>query len=350
MLFANRLSLFGDALSESTEGKETPESTEDIIRRALTEDESYILPQTKEGGASGDTGFSENDDKFLRVARYVFQQTIFGNYGSFCEQVYRISFVKLKMDCTQTYPPDAYIGDTDKSLADCKRGHAIRSGDGYPFHPFGSGSGATHRIYLSPAPEYATAVYRYVLELSKADDQIKWSKLSDYEILTKCRDPLVIYVSGDDTLEKMRAALQEYQQGNAHHFLKEIPVMTAPLTNLLGVGYAEDLGYLRAGNEVLKYFTDQTDDWQANHDWVHPDDRTGIVNLSHSQWRGVFIFTALRKSGHGGMDDLRKSLATIAGAAGLTPATMHKRPQITSELVGLIAEVLFPEKGPGTDQ
>jgi len=330
----------GVTLSES-DSKDTPESTENIIRSALTADESY----------SGEVVFREHDDKFLRVALFVCQQIPFNSYQRFCDEVYRISFVKLKIDYTKTYLPESFTSDAKKlSVAPWNPDQAVHSADGYPFHPYGSGSGATHRIYVSPVPQHATAVYGHILELSGADKRIKWSKLADYEIVTRCRDLLVVYVSGDDALADMATALQLYQQDNAAHFLNEIPVMTAPLRDLRGVGYAEDLGYLLPGNEVAKYFTAQDEDWQKKHDWIHSDDQTGIVNLSHSQWRAVFILAALRKSGNGGLDALRGNLVTIAIAAGLTPDTMHKRGQITAELVGLIAGVLFPEKEPESDQ
>ena len=47
--------------------------------------------------------------------------------------------------------------------------------------------------------------------------------------------------------------------------------------------------------------------------------------------------------GQSGMDGLRANLTKIAAVAGLTPATMYKKPTISRELVAMIADVLFPK-------
>jgi hypothetical protein len=46
--------------------------------------------------------------------------------------------------------------------------------------------------------------------------------------------------------------------------------------------------------------------------------------------------------GQSGLDGLRANLTKIAAVAGLTPATMYKKPAISKELVAMIADVLFP--------
>jgi hypothetical protein len=334
-----------------SEQAETSKNVRDYIRQALKEDEQQQKQATQEGkgGASGGTVFPPQDDKFLRVAYRLCQHIKFSNHNDFYDQVYKLSFAKLDADYTQTYPAETYVSDVGilkNSVLPWQPGKVVRSGSGYPFFPSGNGDGATHRIYLNPVPGHATTVYKHVLGLK----EILWSKLGDYQVVTTCRDLIVIYVSGTDALGKIKAALQEYQKNNTGHFLDEIPVMTTPLQGLSGVGYAEDLGYLPKDNEVVRYWLEKGEDWRATHPWISEPDTTGIVNLSHSSWRAVFILAALRMSGQGGMDELRKKLTTIAAAAGLAPDTMHTRPKITSTLVSLIADELFPAAEPEADQ
>jgi hypothetical protein len=53
----------------------------------------------------------------------------------------------------------------------------------------------THRIYIGPKPQHAVAVYKSLLD---SEPPIVWSKLADHEILTTCRDALIVYVGSVD--------------------------------------------------------------------------------------------------------------------------------------------------------
>jgi len=319
------------------------------IQAALTQDqEQQGEPTQKKVEVSGEA-FPPGDDKFLRVTYYLSQVAEIKDYEALYDQVYKLSFAKINVDYTQTYSLDQYVSDVQalNGYVDPWQNNQLgNSRSGYPLSPGGTGYGATHRIYLNPGPGHAIAVYKYVLEQAK---NAKWgkainsSKMGDYQVVTTCRDVIVIYMSGQDMLDIFSAALIQYQQDHANHFLDEIPVMTAaPLPGLQGIGYAEDLAPLSDGGQVYAYWERQGQTWRDTHPWIGVDN-TLLFGLSHSQWRSVFILAALRMPSQNGMDGLRANLTKIAAAAGLTPATMYKKPVISKELVAMIADVLFPE-------
>ena len=308
----------------------------EYIQAALIQDQQH----------QGEQGtFLPGDDQFLRVTHYLSNVTQIKDYEALYDQVYKLSFAKLSIDYTQTYSLDQYAIDalTLKDYVIPWSANKLGNG-GYPLSTGGTGLGASHRIYLNPDPRRAIAVYKYFLEQAKNAEwgkAVATSKLGDYQVVTTCRDVIVIYISGQDMLDKFGATMQEYQQNNADYFLNEIPVMTAPLAGLRGVGYAEDLAPMRDGGQVAAYWQEQGKDWRDTHPWIGAQD--GLFGLSHSQWRSVFIMAALRMPGQSGIDNLRANLTKIATAAGLTPATMYKKPTISLVLVAMIADVLFPE-------
>lgn len=311
----------------------TQKSIREYVREALAQDREQ------------ESAFPPGDDKFLRVAHYVANSTQIGSYDILYNEIYRISFSKLGANYAQTYPLGQFSGNLNalKGLVSQWQASEVEnSRSGYPFAPAGSGSGCSHRLYLNPDPSHAIAVYSYFLGSAKTarwGAAINWSKMGDYGIVTTYRDVIVIYLLGRDVLDELAAALLEYQQNNDGHFLDEIPVMTASLPGLRGVGYAEDLTFMRDGGPPLAYWRNQDEDWQNTHNW--PGENDGLFFLSHSQWRSLFVMAALRMTGGGDMDSLRANLAKIAAAAGLTSATMHQKPDISENLVGLLADVLF---------
>jgi len=321
-------------LSETTVEKSTPMITREQIQAALIQGQQH----------QGEPGaFPAGDDQFLRVAYYLSNVTQIKDYDALYNQVYKLSFAKLSVDYAQTYPLDQYAIDAQalKDYVVPWSNDKLANG-GYPLSTGGTGLGATHRIYLSPDPRRAIAVYKHFLEQAKNAEwgkAVLTSKLGDYQIVTTCRDVIVIYISGQDMLDKLTATLREYQQNNAGYLLNEIPVMTAPLAGLQGVGYAEDLAPTQAG-PVAAYWTEQDETWRDLHPWTGTQD--WWFGLSHSQWRSVFILAALRMSGQSDLDHLRANLTKVAAVAGLTPATMHKKPTVSIELVAMIADVLFP--------
>jgi hypothetical protein len=333
-------------LSEETVNESTSKSMREHIQAALIQDQKQQGESAQKKVEVSGEAFLPGDDQFLRVAYYLSQVTEIKDYQALYDQAYKLSFAKINVDYTQTYSLDQYAND-----AQALNGYVIpwqanqlgNSKSGYPLSPGGTGYGATHRIYLNPDPRYAIAVYKYFLEQAKNaawGKAVLSSKLGDYQVVTTCRDVTVIYMSGQDMLGIFSATLRQYQQDHANHFLDEIPVMTAPLPGLQGVGYAEDLAPLLDGGQVLTYWQQQDETWRDTHPWIGAQD--GLFGLSHSQWRSVFILAALRMPGQSGMDGLRANLTKIAAVAGLTPATMYKKPAISKELVAMIADVLFP--------
>lgn len=315
------------------------------VQAALNQDQQQQGESTQKKIEVSGEAFLPGDDQFLRIAYYLSQATEIKGYKVLYDQVYKLSFAKLNVDYTQIYPLDRYANGALALEGYVKQWRADQlENGGYPLSPYGSGWGATHRVYLNPDPEHAIAVYKHFLEQAKVAQwgkAVNWSKLGDYQTVTTCRDVIVIYMSGQNMLDEFGAALQRYQQDNAGHFLDEIPVMTAPLSGLQGVGYAEDLPPMRDGGPVLAYWEQKNEIWRDTHPWIGEND--GLFGLSHSEWRSLFILAALRMPGQSGMDSLRANLREIAMAAGLTPTTMYKKPVISEGLLSKIADVLFPE-------
>lgn len=334
-------------LTETPINESKSKSVREHIQAALIQDQDQQgTSAQKKLDVSGEA-FPAGDDKFLRVAHYLSQVVEIKGYEALYDQVYKLSFGKINVDYTQTYPLGRYASDVQALNGYVNQWQANQLGNsqnGYPLSQGDTGFGATHRIYLNPDPTHAVAVYKYVLEQAK---NAQWgkavysSKMGDYQVVTTCRDVIVIYMS-EQGMGDFSVAMRQYKQDHADHFLDEIPVMTAALlADLQGVGYAEDLAPWHDGGPVYAYWARQDETWREAHPWIGLHD--GLFGLSHSQWRSVFILAALRMPGQSGMDGLRSNLTKIAAAAGLTPATMYKKPTISEELVAMIANVLFPE-------
>lgn len=292
-------------------------------------------------------GFTPNDNWYLRIAHAVSRKVEFKDREEFCNTCHRVSLKKMDLD-VHAYPAEKYIQDVKQSLSGkipipadkYIRGHP----NGYPLKTPQRGGSVTHRIYINPHPRFAAAVYGHLLG---KEPPMFLSKLSDYEILTTCRDTFVVYVSSDAAFQRIIEILGTYQQEHREHFIDEIPVMTQPVGGLAGVGWAQDAPLYRDGGPILQYYLEKAKSdqlWAQSHPWPA---ETETIGLSHSEWRSVFVLSALRKSAGKDISELRKELGQIVTVAKLTPQTMFMTAEISSELLRLVEDELFPKADAG---
>jgi hypothetical protein len=311
-----------------------------LIRNRVVE--AFRTYPDNQNDQSGD--FTPNDNWFLRIAHTVFQTIAFRDREEFCNTCHRVSLKKIDFDVL-TYSAEEYLLDVQKSLKGkierIPSGTAIRSHfSGYPMKTSQQSGSVTHRIYINPQPRHAAAVYGHLLDMKPP---MFLSKLSDHEILTTCRDTFVVYVSSLAAFTQILDILGSYQREHLDHFIDEIPVMTRPVDGLAGVGWAEDAPLYRDGGPILDYYSKRRESdqsWAQSHPWPM---ETPTIGLSHSEWRSVFVLSALRRSAGGDISALRTELRDIAAAAKLTPQTMFMTATIGTELLGLVEDELFPQ-------
>ncbi|TQL97987.1 hypothetical protein FB559_3599 [Actinoallomurus bryophytorum] len=310
---------------------------------------SYIFQELEEDARNpGDRSdiFPPDVDRFLRIVHTVSRAITFKDHEDFCNSCYRMSFEKIITNAS-TYTADAYVRDVlllEGKVAIPPAKNIKSYVFGYPLQTQRNEGDIRYRVYLNPRPQHAVAVYRGLLD---GNPPIVWSKLADHELLITCRDALVVYVASGSALAEILARLRSYQWDNSDHFFDEVPVMTKPADDLAGVGWAVDLPMTKGGGHVYAHWEAKGEEWQRGRRWIM-DGTSADVNLSHSQWRSIFVLSALRKSAKGDISALRTELARIGDAAGLAPQAMFARPTIGPELVTLLENELFPEVTSGS--